>query len=128
MIEKLRKHSRSFALLLAVFLLGLNVQGAVAGMIGNDRLAMDSAIETKRGEIEVLMARADIAKTLHQYGVDANDVQDRVAKLSDTEVLQIHDKLAELPVGQDFLGAVLAIIVIFMLLDMAGVTDIFPAI
>lgn len=128
MMEKLRKHSRGLALILAVFLLGFNVQAAVAGMIGNEQLAMDSAIESKRGEIEVFMARADIASALQQYGVDADDVKDRVANLSDAEVLEIHDKLAELPAGQDFLVAVIGIIVIFMLLDMAGVTDIFPAI
>lgn len=128
MMEKLRKHSRAFALLLVTCLLGLNAQVAMAGMVGNEQLAMDSAVEAKRGEVETFLARAEVADALQQYGVDTEEVQKRVAGLTDAEILQIHDSIAELPAGQDFLGAVLAILVIFMLLDMAGVTDIFPAI
>lgn len=129
MMQKFSRYGKHVVLAFVAALLALNVQSAMAGMVGNEQLAQQSAMEARRGEVEAFMARADVARTLTQYGVDAADVEKRVASLSDSEVLQIHEQIADLPAGQDsFLGAVLVIIVIFMLLDMAGVTDIFPAI
>jgi len=40
----------------------------------------------------------------------------------------MHAQLDSLPSGEGFLGGVIAIIVIFILLDLAGVTDVFPGV
>ena len=44
------------------------------------------------------------------------------------EVIAMHQQLNNLPAGQGALGAVVLILVIFILLDVAGVTDIFPGV
>lgn len=129
MMQATNGYARRLALTLVAALLTLNVQAAFAGMIGNEELALRSAMEARRTEVASFLARADVARSLADYGVKAADVEKRVANLSDGEVLKIHQQIADLPAGQDsFLGAIIAIIVIFMLLDIAGVTDIFPGI
>ena len=123
-----RTFRRAFALLAMTVFLSMSFQApAGAAMIGSDEIAMAAELEDKRAEIQALVAREDVARALLGYGVDASDVEQRVAQLSDAEVLQIHDRLDEMPAG-GVLGAIIAVLVIFMLLDMAGVTDIFPRI
>lgn len=101
---------------------------ARADMIGTQVLAGAAELEGKRDELRSLLARADVRQALLDHGVSPGDVDLRVGALSDAEIQQLHGKIADLPAGQSFIGAVLGIIVIFMLLDMAGVTDIFPSI
>lgn len=123
-----RTFRRAFALLTTTVFLSMSFQApAGAAMIGSEQIAMAAELEGKRAEIQTLVAREDVARALLGYGVDPSDVEQRVANLSDAEVLQIHDRLDEVPAG-GVLGAIIAILVIFMLLDMAGVTDIFPRI
>jgi hypothetical protein len=58
--------------------------------------------------------------------VDAGDALQRVAAMSSAELASIAAKIDELPAGAGLLETALFLLVIFMLLDIAGVTDIFP--
>mgnify|MGYP003144579290 FL=1 len=59
-------------------------------------------------------------------GVDAADAQARVNAMSQAELAALSAQIDELPAGEGLLETVLFLLVIFMLLDIAGVTDIFP--
>ncbi len=61
------------------------------------------------------------------YGVSSADVDARINNLTESELLQIQDRIAQLPAGgSGVLEAVLVVILIFILLDVLGVTDVFP--
>ena len=113
-----------------LLLLGAGVQTtALAGVVGNDQLAVESELQIKRDEVATFMAREDVRSALLKAGVSEADVNARVQNLTDAQVLQIHKQMSQLPAGGDgALGVIIAVIVIFMLLDLAGVTDIFPGI
>lgn len=96
--------------------------------ISTQAIQASASIAEKRASIESALARDDVRAALVQRGVSPEDVDSRVAELTDAEVIAMHDQIDQLPAGEGFLGAVVALIVIFMLLDMAGVTDIFPSI
>lgn len=97
-----------------------------AGMIGTDQLTTEVNVEMQRSELNTLLAREDVAKQLTAFGVDAQDAQQRVASLSDTEVNSLHNQVSNLPAGSGALGTIALVLVILILLDVAGVTDIFP--
>lgn len=102
---------------------------AMAGVVGNDQLSVESELQIKRDEVATFIAREDVRAALVKAGVSEADVNTRVQNLTDAQVLQIHKQMSDLPAGGDgALGIIIAIIVIFMLLDLAGVTDIFPGI
>lgn len=52
----------------------------------------------------------------------------RLDRLTDSELQQLAQKSEELPAGQGVLGVVLAIILILVILDLLGATDVFPVI
>jgi hypothetical protein len=130
MIQKAHyRPSRTLATLLSITLFcSVPLANVQAGMLDTAKLTQQHQSQQERQDIQNLLAREDVASYLKDHGVNPTDVQGRLDSLSDAEISRMHDKLNDLPAGGEILGAILLIIVIFMLLDIAGVTDIFPRI
>lgn len=101
---------------------------ANAGMIETSQFAAEISMQEQRNSVIDLMARQDVAAELTAMGVDIEKARERVASLSDAEITQLHNKLDQLPAGSGAAGTVLVVLLILILLDVAGVTDIFPKI
>ena len=114
--------------MMATFLAGSIAAPVSADMVDNKQLAMQSEMQMQRDSVLNLMAREDVQSTMMAYGISAADIENRINNLTEAELLQIHGQLDQLPAGEGALGAVLTILLIFILLDLAGVTDIFPGI
>lgn len=115
----------ALALLLAQCVL---VPAAHAAMIGT---AMELGSQERAAQEERIMAlvqRDQARDILAQHGVAPADIEQRLDRLSDAQVAQLAQKAGELPAGQDVLGFVLAVLLILILLDLLGVTNLFPAI
>ena len=129
LIAKLRKVT---ALLMAFSLLNISglalIASAHGDAISTSAIQQQLNVDEKRDQLRTLMAREDVRSALLERGVSENQIDTRIEMLSDAEVLQMHEQIDELPAGEGFLGTVIALLVIFMLLDIGGVTDIFPAI
>lgn len=109
--------------------LNLSVNGIVyADAVSTADIQQQLSMSEKRSNLQMFMARDDVRSALLERGVSKTELDSRIANLSDAEVLQLHEQIDQLPAGEGVLGAVVTIIVIFMLLDIAGVTDIFPRI
>lgn len=114
--------------MMAAFLAGGMSAPASADLVDNKQLAMQSELQMQRDGVLNLMAREDVQSTMMAYGISATDIENRINNLTEAELLQIQGQLDQLPVGEGALGAVLTILLIFILLDIAGVTDIFPGV
>lgn len=101
---------------------------AQAALIGTQQVANEASVEVQRDELQTLFARDDVVQKLSSLGVDVADAQQRVANLSDAEVAQLHEQINDLPAGAGALGTIALVLLILILLDVAGVTDIFPKI
>ncbi len=114
------------SLLLAASLLGAQVAPVQAGMIGTVQALAAEQARYDRASLASLLEREDLQRQLAALGVDVNDARSRVAGLTDAEVARINQRLAELPAGGDVLGVIVLILVIFIITDVIGATDIFP--
>lgn len=94
----------------------VTTQSALAG----DRAAAD------RERINNVLARADVQEQLLKQGVDLNEVEARVAALSDAEAQQMADQLEQLPAGAGVIGVLFAVFVILLITDILGLTDVYP--
>ena len=113
----------------SVFLTASFQAPVMAAMVDNNQLAMQAQLQLQRDEVRSLMAREDVRDAMLGYGVSAADVDARINNLTESELLQIQDRLAQLPAGGDgVLGAVVLILLILVMLDVLGTTDIFPGI
>lgn len=121
---------KTFIVALIPALLSMTTVSSVqAATIGNAQLAAESTLQIQRSAVTSFMAREDVRSSLLGAGVSAADVETRIGNLSDSQIQQIHTQMDTLPAGGDgVLGAILVILVIFILLDVAGATDVFPGI
>ncbi len=95
-----------------------------AAMVTTPEVMQSQQSEYDRQQLVELMDREDVQKQLLAYGVAPEEVQDRVSKMTDAEVAQLNDQIADMPAG-GILGAILLIFVVFVITDVIGATDIF---
>lgn len=93
---------------------------AQAGMVGTPQLIQDNLQQ------DLVTARASISQQLVELGVDEDQAISRVAQLSDLQISEITQKLAELPAGADAGGVLFTLFIVFVITDVIGATDIFP--
>lgn len=98
---------------------------AHAALVTTDQLVASSEVEAQRNAIAELLQREDIKQELLNLGVDPNTINDRVASMTPAEVSQVHGQLADLPAAAG-LGTIAVVLLILILLEIAGVIDIFP--
>ena len=55
-------------------------------------------------------------------------MEKRLGRLSDRELNQLAQKAEQMPAGGSVVGVILAVILILVLLDLLGATDVFPVI
>lgn len=116
-------------LLMIACAFNMSISGSVyADAVSTADIHQQMSLSEKRSDLQVFMARDDVRSALRERGVSEADLDSRIANMSDAEILELHEQIDQLPAGEGVLGTVIAIIVIFMLLDIGGVTDIFPGI
>lgn len=118
--------------LTAVLVAGVFMQSpavaAPSGMVSTQQLAQDSRVDQQRAQLSAFLNRAEVQSQLEARGVDVADAAARVASLSASELAALSAQIDVLPAGEGALETLVFVLVIFMLLDIAGVTDIFPGI
>jgi hypothetical protein len=92
-------------------------------LIGTDE-ALTPGLPQRVG---ALLAREEVRTALAARGVDASQVEARVAALTDAEARQLADQLDQLPAGaSDVLGILFAVFIILLITDILGLTKVFP--
>lgn len=106
--------------------LGTQAYAAPAGMVSTQQLTQQVQLDSQRASLTQFLSRDDVQGQLMARGVDIADAQARVHNMTAAELSMLSAQIDELPAGEGVLETVLFLLVIFMLLDIAGVTDIFP--
>ncbi len=123
------KIQRFITQLLCVLIISVNLQGlAVAGIVTTEDLQRSEQAEQTRDAIKNLITHSDVRDSLIEHGVSSDQVMERINSMSDSELVTVQGKLDQLPAGQGALEVVLVIFLVLIILDLTGVTDIFPRI
>jgi hypothetical protein len=117
---------KTASVLLAALLVGAQIAPTQAAMVDTAQVLAAEQGRLDRGRLMSLLEREDLQRQLSALGVDVQHAKARVAGLTDTEVAQLNQRIAELPAGGDALGVILLILIIFIITDALGATDIFP--
>jgi len=125
----MRLSVKTIAIVLAANLLTLGlVQSAGAGVISTES-AIEMQERTARIErINSVLARDNVQSQMIRLGVQPEAAAARIASLSDSELRQLEARMNELPAGGDGALTVLGIVLLVLLvLELVGVTDIFKS-
>lgn len=118
---------RLIARLMALVLVSLSLSPmARASLVEAEALLAEAAgvevIEDRAAQLEALRER------LTELGVDAAQVEPRLAHLSTAELQLLEQRLEELPAGAGLLGVLGVVFVVLLVLELVGVIDVFKAI
>ena len=121
----------STLLIAALVITSLPVVAAPTAPQSMDLVSTQSVLSADRAgadreRINEILARADVQDQLLKQGVDLDEVDARVAALSDAEAQQMAEQLEQLPAGAGVVGALFAVFIILLVTDILGLTDVYP--
>ena len=128
-MRRIKRVEKSISILMTVILVMITapVPSIFAAMVGTEAILVNQDTLNARDQLRSFLDREDIQSRLTARGIDPAEAQARVDSLSDTEVMQIADKIDQLPAGGSFWGTVLylAIIafIVLLVLELLGYTD-----
>ncbi len=131
-MNSLRHCMKSLALLMALVMAAasLPINLANAAMVTTDQVVEEASQANDRAQVMDFIAREDVRQQLEALGIDPDEAAQRALSLSDEEVQQIAGQLDQLPAGQNavgiIVGAILLVLLVLLITDLLGLTDVFP--
>jgi len=98
---------------------------ALAGTVGTHAMMQMEARQAKVDQLQQAMLRDDVREALMAFGVTPEAAQERVATLTDQELLALEQQIDSLPAGGSLLAVVGVVFVVLLILDLTGVTNVF---
>ena len=120
--------SKSIIYLLILSFLFVQISPAFAGIVGTDSFLSEQTLQQDRANLKDLMSRDEVRSMLEMNGLSVDQAQARVDSLTDAEVSQMAQKFDELPAAGDAAVVILVIALVVLVLELAGITDIFTGI
>lgn len=112
-------------LFISVFVLtSVMLPAAQAKIIGTCEY-LQQQNSSARSDVDAFMARDDVRNQLIALGVNPDDAAKRIAGLSDAEINQLQNSIQDLPAGSGVFAVLGVVLVVLIVLELVGVTDIF---
>jgi hypothetical protein len=122
-MQLFRKIGKGISLVVIAGMLNLaGVGAAMATMVGTG----DSTRADQISRIQDTLARDDVRQQLIALGVSPDDAAARVSRLSSTELASLDGQLQQLPAGGDALSLVVLVLLVLLVTDIMGYTDVYP--
>jgi hypothetical protein len=78
-----------------------------------------------RSQLEALFTREDVHKHLVSLGVDPNDAAKRLDSLTSEELALLQERMDNLPAGANLLAILGIVLIVLIVLELVGITDVF---
>ena len=126
MFNNLRR-SRSVVSLLIICISFLSVQPVVnAAIVSTNDLIAEQQSYVDREYLLNSLDREEVQTALVTQGVDLNMAKLRVASMTDEEVRTLNAKMDEMPAASGVVGTIFFILLVLLITDLFGVTDVYP--
>ena len=128
-MRRFKRVEKSVSLLMTLLLLLITapVHSVLAAMVGTEAILVNQDTQNARDRLRSFLDREAVQSQLTARGIDPAEAQARVDSLSDSEVMQISDKIDQLPAGGSFWGTVLYLaiiaVIVLLVLELLGYTD-----
>lgn len=123
------RFTATIAMLVAANLVTLGfAQSAFAGVVGTQTAIQSQERSARIERINAVLARDSVQQQLVRFGVDPAAAQQRIANLSDRELAALEQRMDELPAGAGAIEVLGIVLLVLLVLELVGVTDVFKAI
>jgi hypothetical protein len=98
---------------------------AWSGIVSTEQMLYDQLQELDRDSLVSLLGRQDVRQQLIEQGVDPDYAKQRIAALDDQQIREMQASIDQLPAGGSVVGLLVAVLLVLVILDIIGVTNIF---
>lgn len=116
---------RIMVLLISVSFFSTYSLPAWSGIVTTDQLLQQQLEVLNKSSLVAMLDRDDVRQQLVERGVDPDYAKARIAALSDTQIEELKDSIDTLPAGSGVVGILIAVLLVLIILDIVGVTNIF---
>lgn len=116
---------RIIVLLVSVSFFSTYSLPAWSGIVTTDQLLEQQLEELNKSSLVAMLDRDDVRQQLVERGVDPEYAKARIAALSDAQIEELRDSIDTLPAGSGVVGILIAVLLVLIILDIVGVTNIF---
>jgi len=124
--SRLSRYQRLFAICLSGFFLLQQTQVLASQVATTDLLnELDQSTPFFNAEQRISL-RNDIMRKMQDAGVANDDLNQRIAALSDRDLQYLHTQFDQEAAGGDIIDAVIFVFLVLLITDIVGLTDVFP--
>ena len=116
---------RIIVLLVSVSFFSTYSLPAWSGIVTTDQLLQQQLEVLNKSSLVAMLDRDDVRQQLVERGVDPEYAQARIAALSDAQIEELKDSIDTQPAGSGVVGILIAVLLVLIILDIVGVTNIF---
>lgn len=116
-------------IMICSFITAITASSSHASLITTETYLSQQVQTSPRDRIFNLLQKEQVIQKLKQQGVSIAEAKERIANLTDSEVLLLNEKIDQLPAGADaaeaILGTALVIFLVLLITDILCVTKVF---
>lgn len=101
---------------------------AQAAMVTTESVAKNEQLSQRRQHAADVLLKDNVREQLLAMAVNPTDVEKRINSMTPQELSQLEANIQNLPAGGSVLEVVVLVLLIFLILDIGGVTDVFPGV
>ncbi len=116
---------KNFKQAVMVILLALLFTTTHAGVISSDSVMQLQQTQFEKQQIITMLDTQAVQDKLVALGVNRNDALQRIENMTASEINALNTQLHEAPAG-GILGTIVTVLVVVAVLDLMGITDVYP--
>ncbi len=98
---------------------------ANAGVVSSEQVIASQQYQFNKQHILSFVHSKDVKQKLVELGVSSAEAEQRIANMTAAELNALNSQLNELPAG-GVVGTVITVLVVVAVLDLMGLTDVYP--
>lgn len=110
---------------LSTILIVFSLGQASAGVYSSEHAITQQQYEFNKQQVIALVDSAEVQAKLTSLGVDPTDAKLRIESMTNEELIAFNENMNEMPAG-GIVGAVITVLAVIAILDLLGVTDVYP--
>jgi len=110
---------------IAAALMVLSLGQASAGVYSSEQAITSQQYQYNKQQVLSLVDSAEVQQKLMNLGVSPADAKLRIASMTNNELQAFNQQMNEAPAG-GILGTIVTVLVVVAVLDLMGITDVYP--
>mgnify|MGYP003631257267 FL=1 len=111
--------------LISALLLTISLGTASAGVYTSNDVLNQAQYQFSKQQVLTMVDSQDVLAQLEQLGVSPIDAKNRINNMTQGELNSLNEQMNNMPAG-GIVGAIVTVLAVVALLDLFGVTDVYP--